>query len=441
MPADAGADRRAETRLISFRFLVLRASSAAGAFGVGFVQTFVFARVLSPERFSIYILLAAIGGALWVCDLGLAKILFVELRAARLADKSNDRAAAHATAVILFYLLLAVVTSLVCFAITVLQPAYSLRDATNFALFFLYIALILSWISLRSISIAVDEYLFYERLELTRRVVNIATMLAMLVGLSFDAFVISSNVMWLVLLTLAASRLVRRGALAPRIDGLVTELRRFIKSNGRELARSSTYALSELFNYMFPYFIVPVIFGLGAPVIILEVTFRIFRGATMIYTAASDLAVPGQTRAFAARNARGLIRTTIFAVALCCVPALAASALLLFAAQPLFDFLLHTAAAVPSPIAPILVVLLFGSVVQMVSQSLLQYTGFFREISRVGIAIVGTMIAMTTVAILAKFDVVGFIAAYAAVYAAGATAYAIAAIRGPIRAASLPKHP
>ena len=85
----------------------------------------------------------------------------------------------------------------------------------------------------------------------------------------------------------------------------------------------------------------PWAFGLGAPTIILEATFRIFRGASVIYAAACDLAIPGQTRALAARDAPKLIRTTLIAAALCCVPAAFACGLLIFASKQLFVFLLR----------------------------------------------------------------------------------------------------
>jgi len=436
--ADTASSDKPPARLISLPFLALRSLTAAGAFGMGLVQTFVFARVLSPDRFSLFILVGAIGYSLWLCDLGLAKILFVELRAARLAGKATDRAAGHATAVMMLYVLLAVAGSLACFVVMIVQPSFSPLDASDFALFFLYVALNLAWFSLRSISISVDEYLFYERLELIRRAVNITTMLAMLGGLPLTAFLVSANALWLVLLTSATAKLVRRGALAPRLRGMVSELARFFRANGKAIARSGTSALSDLFTYNFPYYVVPAAFGLGAPVIILEATFRIFRGASMIYVAACDLAVPAQTRALAARDAPRLIRTTWLAVALCCLPAAFACSLLIFAGQPLFAFLLRSAATVPQPIAFILVALLLANLVHMVSLSLLQYTGFFREIAHVGIAVAVAMVAATGLSILAKFDIVGFIAAYAFVYCGGAVAYAIAAVRGPIGAASLP---
>ena len=205
--------------LVSIPFLLLRVSTAGGAFATGFIQTLVFARVLTPDRFSLFILVGAIGYSLWLCDLGLAKILFVQLRAAHLAGKTDRQAAGQATAVTLFYLLLAAGGALVCFAIMASRPANSLLEAADFGLFFLYIGLNLAWVCLRSLSIAVDEYVFYEKLELVRRVGNMATILAMLIGLPFTAFLIGSNLLWAVLVSVRgdeafASR--RHGAAAAR---------------------------------------------------------------------------------------------------------------------------------------------------------------------------------------------------------------------------------
>jgi hypothetical protein len=73
-----------------------------------------------------------------------------------------------------------------------------------------------------------------------------------------------------------------------------------------------------------------------------------------------------------------------------------------------------------------------------VSQSLLLHAGFFREISRIGAGVAVAMIIATAVAVAAKLDVVEFLGVYAAVYTAGALYLAIAAIRGPIHAASAP---
>jgi O-antigen/teichoic acid export membrane protein len=436
LPADQTPAETPATQLISIPFLLLRVSTAAGAFAMGLVQTLVFARVLTPDRFSLFILVGAIGYSLWLCDLGLAKILFVQLRAAHLDGKTDERAAGQATAVIAFYVLLAAVGALACFVFMALRPSMSLPDAADFGLFFLYITLNLTWVCLRSISIAVDEYVFYEKLELVRRVGNMTTILAMLVGLPFTAFLVISNVLWAVLVTFAVIKLLRRGAMAPRLRGFIRELQEFFQTNMRAIARSGTFALSDIFIYTFPYYVVPWALGLGAPTIILEATFRIFRGASVIYTAACDLAIPGQTRALAAHDAAKLIRTTLIAAGLCCLPAAFACGLLIFASKPLFAFLLGKAATVPPTVAPILVVMLLANLIQMVAQSLLLHSGFFREISRIGAGVAVAMIVATAIAVAAKLDIVAFLGVYAAVYTAGGLYLAVAAYRGPVRAAS-----
>src|SRR5580704_5009763 len=122
-------------RLISLPYLFLRASTAGGALAMGFVQTFVFARILSPERFSIFIVVGAIGYTLWLSDLGLAKILFVNLRKPHLAGKNDEQVARQATAVILFYVLLAIAASLVCVAARLWLASATPRDAIELGLF------------------------------------------------------------------------------------------------------------------------------------------------------------------------------------------------------------------------------------------------------------------------------------------------------------------
>src|SRR6202161_3576026 len=129
LPADGAPGPEARLNLLPF--LLLRVSTAAGAFAMGLVQTLVFARVLAPDRFSLFILVGAIGYSLWLCDLGLAKILFVQLRAAHLAGKTDARAASQATAVIAFYVLLAAAGSLICFAAMAARPSFSLLEADD----------------------------------------------------------------------------------------------------------------------------------------------------------------------------------------------------------------------------------------------------------------------------------------------------------------------
>jgi O-antigen/teichoic acid export membrane protein len=391
--------------------------------------------VLSPERFSIFILVGAIGYSLWLIDFGIVKILFVRLRARFLAGDHNDAVAGHATAVTLFYFTLVITGALLCFIFMATRTAASLREAAEFGLFFLLIALNLVWFALRNIAIAVDEYVLFEALETVRRAGYIIGLAAVLVGLPLIAMLIALNALWAVVVTACVKRMIARGALRPRIGGFVADLRSFFRANRAQLIRSGTYAASEIYVGNYPYLIVPMMFGLGAPPIILDTTFKVFRGGATIFGAVCDILVPRQTSALAERDGPTLVRATLMAAALCSIPAAIACGILILGADKLFAILLGNAATMPPATTPILIVLLIANLTQMVTHSVLVHNGYFREVARIGMGVVVAMTGLGALTVLAHFDIVQFLEAYVAVYACGAIAAVVLMIRGPIRLA------
>ncbi len=424
--------------VLSLRYFLLRSSTAGAAVAAGLVQTFVFARVLTPERFSVFILIGTMGVSLWLFDLGAAKILFVRQRARHLGQGSGDGVTRHASAVVLLYGLIVAAGTLVCFAAMASRASVTTRDAAEYAAFFSFSALNLVWFPLRNISNAIDEFIYFETLEAVRRGGHIAVILALLIGLPLPAFLVLGNLLWGVVLGICALRLVRKGALAPRLRGFATALAEFWRVNRPELLRSGTYAGAELTVYNFPYLVVPMAFGLGAPTIILDTVFKVFRGTTLIYAAGLDPLVPLQTRAFAAHDAGTLKKATLTAAFLVALPTFALCALLLLAGDRLFALLLGHAATVPREAVYVLVVLLLANMAQNVASNLLLHTGFFREIARVATFLVAAMAAMTGIVLVAGLDITGFLAAYALVYVAGAVLYIGYVVSRPFRIAALP---
>lgn len=424
--------------LLSPRYFLLRSSTAAAALVSGLVQTFVLARVLTPQEFSIYILIGTMGVSLWLFDLGAAKILFVRQRERHLARHTDGAIAAQSSAVILLYALIVLAGTLACFAFMALRPRVAPWQAAEFALFFSFAALNLVWFPLRNVSNAVDEFIYFETLEAVRRVGHVGMMLALLIGLPLAAFLLLANLLWCVVLAACIARLVHKGALAP-LRRFIGALAAFWRDSRREILRSGNYAVGELVVYNFPYLVVPFAFGLGAPTIILDTVFKVFRGATLIYAAGLDPLVPRQTRAFAEGDAVTLKRATWTAAILCTIPTLALCGLLLFAGDRLFALLLGKAATIPPAAIPILVVLLIANLAQNVASNLLLHTGFFREIARVASFLVAAMAVMTGIVLAAGLDIVGFIGGYAAVYVAGAALYIGYVLRGPFRVAAAPK--
>lgn len=428
-----GSRRLTIADLVSSRYFLLRIATAGAALVTGLIQTFVFARVLSPEMFSIFILIGTLGISMWVLDLGLPKILFVQMRKLHLAHADKDLVARQANAVALLYVALVFLAAFVCFAVVMMGPAMTVWQAAQFALFFLFCALNLVWFVLRNLCNAVDEFIYFESLEAARRIGHTAAMLAMLVGLPFGAFLAAVNGLWIVLFALAVNRLVSRGALTRHLRGATSRLALFFREHGRAAWRTGTHAASELYIHNVLYLAVPLVFGLGSPTIVLDTTFKVFFGTLVLYSAACDLLVPRQTRAFAERDARTLSRATALAGALCAVPALVIGTLLVLGADRVFALLLGTAAIMPPEATPILVVLLASGIAKTVANFLLQHTGYFRELARLAFLIAIGATAAIIAGVAAGCDLIGLLAIYASAYAIGAILYLALAVQKPIR--------
>ena len=422
-------------RMISIPFFLLRSSTAGAALLTGLLQTYVFAHVLSPQRFSIFILVAAFGYSLWLIDFGIVKILFVRLRARFLSGDRSDAVTGQATAVLLFYFGLVSSGALLCFVFMVTQTASTVREAMEFGLFFWFVALNLVWFALRNIAIAVDEYVLFEALETVRRAGYFIGLGMVLFGLPLLAMLVALNGLWVVVIAVCVKRMIARSALRPRIGGFAADLVSFVRANKAQLVRSGTYAASEIYVANFPFVIVPVLFGLGAPPIILDTTFKVFRGGATIFGAVCDILVPRQTSALAERDGPTLVRATLIAAALCSIPATIACLILYFAADKLFAILLGNAATMPPATTPILIVLLIANFTQMVTHSVLVHNGYFREVARIGMGVVAAMTGIGAFAVLAHLNIVQFLEAYVAVYTCGAIAAVVLMIRGPIRLA------
>ncbi len=420
-------------RLLSYPYMILRASTAGATLGTGILQTFVFARVLGPDRFSLFIFFAALGYSLPVADAGMVKVLFVDLRARFLQNKAFAAIVGQATGLVVLYFAITAVATAICFLLLEIQFDYSVRDSAELTLFFAFNAVNLPWIALRYFSIAIDEFYFFETLEALRRGLSMIALLALLLGLPVFAFLVLINCAWIVGFCAAIAKLYERGVLGGTLRNCLVCFVEFFRNNRRHIFHSAVYTASETFIYNFPYFLVPWAYGLGAPTIILDTAFKVCRAANQFYSAACDALVPRQTSALAERDGSAMIRATWLAVALCGLPALAASGVLLVAGDRLFAILLGPAAVMPPAATPVIIMLLAGNLGQMVSHSVLVHTGYFREVARISFGQVAAMTGVIALTIWAHFDILQFLSAFASVYTCGALVALALMIRGPIR--------
>jgi len=426
---------------ISFRYLLLRAWTAGGGLIAGLAQTFVFARILEPKEFSLFILVGVLGTTTWLFDLGFSKILFVKLRQRFLADEDTLSIGSQANAVATFYAFVIAVGALICFVLMAVRPETSIWHAAELGLFFFFSAFNLTWFVLRNACIAVDEYIYFETLESCRRLGYIGLMLTMLAGFPFPAFLVLINLSWIVLIVLAGRRLVERRVITPQFRGSIGHLKEFFRDNWSAALRTGTHSAGETYLHGILYLAVPFTFGLGAPTIIIDTALKIFFGTLTLCSAACDLLVPRQTAAYSARDQRALVRATLLAIELCALPALGIAALLLLDAKGLFALLLGHAATMPTSVTPWLLLLLAAGVIKTAPNFLLQYTGYFKQIARLAMVNALTVTAAMAIGLIAKVDMVGLLALYAIAFTIVGLLYLGVAWRGPIHDAGInPDH-
>lgn len=438
----AAEGRVGEGRAGFLGYLALRATTAGATLLTGFCQTYVFARVLDAHDFSVFILIGNLGLSLWLFDLGIAKVLYVRLRGRFLDGGLDGSLGEEAAAVTALYALLAVAGAALCFAFAP-DGAQGAREPTTrgleFALFFLFSALNLAWFALRNVSSAADRFLYFETLEVVRRIGHLALLFALLFALPFLAFLLLSNLLWAVLLAVMLVRLAGCGAVRfAGPAGLWAALRRFAGASRRSLLNSGGYAAGEMFIYNYPSLLVPAVMGLGAPTIVVDTMFKIFRGATVAFSAVGDLMAPRQTRAFQRGDHRALVRAIGLSLGLSAVPAMGLCGLLLLWGEPLYRLLLGSAAEMPPAATPILVGLIACNMVQTASNYLLAHTGYFPAMARAAGAMSALMLAVMAAAVIFRLDVVAFMSLYAAAYLVSAVVYAALAVLGPMARRAAP---
>jgi hypothetical protein len=411
-------------------FLGLRGMSALGAVVNGFALTYGFSRALEPSIFVVFMWIGNLGISLWLFDLGLARVLYRNIRAKYLSKSlgSDPSLSTQATALVALYTTLVLLGALAAFIV-----GRATGWGASFAMFFAFSALNLPWHVLRQISAGVDCFVTFELLEFMRRVTHIGLIVSIPFGLSVSQCLIAGNATWLILLVVAMTLLTQRGGLGWGTPlKMSQELYFFLKGNRREILWSSGYVSGELFNYTYPPLIVPLVYGLGEIAIAFDTAYKIFRGTNVLLAAACEVATPWQTRAHAAGDRRGIFVATAAAAMLSFFPAAGVCGLLIFADNALFRLLLGQVATVPHSLALLMATLVAANWLQTVANSVLLYNGYFRAIGLLALTM-AALLCLPILYLLSRPDVVHFTAAYAFIYLGGALAYAVLAMRLPLR--------
>lgn len=414
-------------RVAALAYLGLRTANSGATVAAGFLTTFLLVRRLGVDGYSSFVITTAVGIYLSATDAGISRTVYARLREAFLRGEVAEERVRVAGAVLLY----AAVTLAALTVFTGVQFATAHPDqATTQSLYFVFVALNLPWMLLRYIGWAVDEHLRFDAIDLVRRLAQIGVFFLALTSLDLRLVFALLDLVWLAGFLGGAAVVARRlGSLLPGAAGVRRALAGFWGSYAAMLRFSVVFSLIEFAIYNFPYVLIPLAYGKGAPLVAFDLFYKLFRAGVTGNQIASTTVLPRQTRAFHVGDATGVMRWTRGAIALS-VAAVSplAIGLLLFGPQVL-NLLLSGASVIGWTGIAAVVIATYANSFQNAAGSLLVHIGLIRQGVAISYAVLAIMAALALAAALGLFDVERFILAYATAYALGSAAWAVLAAR------------
>jgi O-antigen/teichoic acid export membrane protein len=403
-------------------YVILRAGNSAATVLAGFLTTYVLVRRLGVDGYSNYVVTTAVGIYLSATDAGISRTVYAKLRQAFLAGNTASEAVRIRGAVILYGMITLSAVTIFGIVQSIVAPA---GGATSQCLYFIYVALNLSWMLLRYVAWAIDRHLSFDSIDLTRRTVQIAVLLVALLHVDLRIVFLLLDVVWVI--SFAAGSLVIRRRLhdAMRIDHPRLAIAEFWAGYSSLLRSSAVFSLIEFAIYNFPFFLIPEIYGKGAPLVAFDLFYKLFRAGVTGNQIASTSMLPRQTRAFHDGDEARLRYWTLTALLLSLAAVSPLALGLVGFGERGIHLLLSGANVMGAAGITAVVIAIYSNSFQNVAGSLLMHVGLIREGVLISYTILAVMILLSAAAALGLLGLEHFILAYAIAYALGSASWTL----------------
>jgi hypothetical protein len=313
----------------------------------GFAVTYVFVRALPLHEFQAFLLLVAFGNFTVSAEFGVTSIAYARLRRYWLDhDGDGDEFRLEEIGFLFFLLAGLVLVAGLILAVAMLTGLVRVGMPVLFFLYFLAACINLPVLLVKRGLAATDHNLFWESLDLVRRSVTLALLLAVLVGFNLTLSVALQLLLSVLAIAIAGFRLHRRLEMrgvhwiALRAGGRHVRIKYM-----RDMGASVALNLSEIIAYNAPYFTIAMATRDVRPMLLFDFTYKMSRALTMVVRATVEAALPALTASYysgADGRFRALLMRTLTIAGL---GALAAGGALAIIGQPLvrqlYDGKLH----------------------------------------------------------------------------------------------------
>ena len=425
---------------MNINYLALKAANTFVQLAFGILTTYVFLRTLSPDVFASYILIAAIGGYTSLADLGCSSLIYVNVRRAYLDDCHLVTALEEALAALFTFGAFVFLVLIVVGALIVPDVIKNHGAPTNLMLYLLFWLMLLPWNIVRTAANAIDLYIAFEIIELFRRVVATAFLVAILAGLEIRQYLIAINVLWAACFLIAAfygRRLFDGFGVSGGAIGVAAV--RLYRDRLASMKAAAVWNVSAFTILVFPYFVIPAMSFPRDALVMFDTFYKVGRFGATAYRLIGDAYLPMQTRAVHEGRTRDLMSSVGTVIALQLVMFLVAAICLLGWADQIFPVLLNGKVSISHAVVLMMVVMLFLEVIHFTLELILVNSGLFEPMAKLYVSVVAALGAVALVTYLTKLPFVVFLAVYVLVYGIGAVLHIPLFLRylGPNRKKSL----
>lgn len=280
-------------------------ANVALAMAWGFVVTFVFVRLLPIGEFRAFLVLVAFANFTVSAELGLSSIVYSRLRRARVAGEGDFRN--EEISALAWTMMGIVLIGGALLGAAMASGLVETRRPVLFLAFYGVTAVNLLAVLARRTLAALDHNLWWEVLDLVRRLSGIALLLAALGGLPLLDSVLIQLAIALLMLWLGVSTVHRTlGMPAGAWLGVGRGAAHIRRHYLADFSRTGALTLFDVAAYNAPYFTIAAATQDPRPLLLFDFAFKLSRALSATIRALTETALPGLTRAWFARDEAAL---------------------------------------------------------------------------------------------------------------------------------------
>jgi O-antigen/teichoic acid export membrane protein len=405
------------------RFTFLKYTGLSIGMINSFLQPFLFNKFFDEDTFSFLLVIYGISVYLTFMDGGISKPLYAYLRKKFIKKEELRDELTHITS---FYFFVSVILCLLFFTVLVFVWHYYPNRLTFpfLVLFSIYTALNIVITYYYNILSAVEEYYFFEKINVGRRVLNLVAIFLLFIDETFVLSFVLSVVVLVILFLLLNIRLIKKFDLSNkifqfRIDTFYYVYRRFFKDSKNYLA----FSINETLIYNSGFILIPYFLS-SFFVVQYGLYVRIYAGIATFMRSVIDITIHDITRFYNNAEHKKLKNRIYLTMVLSVLIVVSGVVSFYFLQELIFTHWVDYKYLFNATIILALALWLFGNSIQHVSGTfLVSIGGHFNMMKRTSFYILLPLVIAQILSLFAGAKFSTFIILSASIYFIGATYY------------------